>query len=330
MNYIVDKNIEGLAVVEVATLPNHNKMEILQDGTQLEYITLKDTVTGDKENYVVNVGSDFWFEIKCVEIPQKIAKKHKSKGGRHFEEADLISYLTEVAYKKLVKFDRSKVDYFESFMRRWLGKNVVDFFRDTKIDKITDLEASLVSKNTDEEEGNVVIFDEPIDIWAELHSELELEEIIAGLEEEEQLIVRRLLDGYNASEIARELGTYKMKVSRHIKSIVEKAKLEKKQERTTKRVSNLVSTTKGETLQSVKDYNKLMDRLNLGNRILGGTIQLWNLERQLEEEVAKLSKIENEEERFTKEAMLRTKADNVEMIAKELKELEIKLEKLNK
>lgn len=330
MNYIVNRNIEGLEVVEVSILPNHNKLEVLEDGTQLEFITLKDTVSGEKENYVVEVGSDFWFEIKCVEIPQKIARKHKAKGGRHFDEADLISYLTEVAYKKLVKFDREKVDYYESFMRRWLGKNVVDFFRESKIDKITDLEVTFMSKNADEEEGVIDIFDEPIDIWAELHSELELEEIIEGLDPEEQIIVRRLLDGFNASEIARELGTYKMKVSRHIKSIVQKAQLEKKQDRTTKRVSNLASTTTRETHQSVKAYNKLMDKLALENRILGGTINLWNMERALEDEVLKVAKIENEEERLLKEAGLRTKAEVIQLFAKELQELEKKLDKLNK
>lgn len=327
---IIPVEMENLEVVGSEILPNHNKVEILSDGSKLEYITLKDTVVGESQIYVVNIGSDFWFDIKCVELPQKIAKKHKAKGGKHFEEADLVSFLTEQAYKKLTKFDRTKSDYFESFMRRWLGKNVVDFFRETQIDKLTDLETSILAKNDDEEEGNAVIFDEPVDIWAELHSDIELEEIIEGLEPEEQIIARRLLEGFNASEIARELNTYKMKVSRHIKSIVAKAGLEKKKDRVTKRVSNLQSTTKGDTLQSVKQYNAMLERRNLENKILGGTVKLWGMENFFDAEMSKLDNIKDEEVRFTKEMTLRSKAEYIEILKKDIIELENKLEKLNK
>ena len=121
-----------------------------------------------------------------------------------------------------------------------------------------------------------------------------------------------------------------MKVSRYIKGIVAKAKLEKKQDRTTKRTSNLVSTTSRETLQSVREYNRLMDRLNLGNRILGGSIVLWNMERALEDELAKLDTLTNEEDRLNKEALLRSTAENIQLFAKELQELETKLDKLSK
>lgn len=327
MNIIIDKNVEGLEVVKVGVLPNHNRYEELSDGTVIEYITLTDSTTGDKENYAVNIGSDFWYEVKCVEIPQKIAKKHKAKGGRHFEENDLVSFLTETAYKKLVKFDRTKVDFFESFMRRWLGKNVVDFFRESMIDKSTDLETSLVSKNEGEDGNSMEVFDEPVDVWEGLHSELTLEEMISELSSEEQLIINRLLEGYNSAEISRELGTYKMKVSRIIKATAEKLNLEKPVERKTKRVSNLVSTTAVETTERMKRNERLKDQLALENRILGGTITLWGMERALEQEAVKISEIKDDETRINKEALWRSKAETVSLFAKELEELEKKFDR---
>jgi RNA polymerase sigma factor (sigma-70 family) len=326
---ILVKGYENIEIERVELLPNHNKVEFAKDGRAFEYITLKDTVCGETEIHVVEVGSDDWYYIKCVEIPQKIAKKHKSKGGKHFEETDLISYLTELCYRKLAKFDKEKVEYFESFMRRWLSKNVVDFFRDTKIDKITDLETTLSAKNTDEDEGSVVVFDEPIDVWAELHSEIELENIIAGLEPEEQLIVRRLLDGYNASEIAREINTYKMRVSRQIKAIVEKAKLQKPKERVTRVNKHIESTSKKETLHSVKRVEKLLEKGRLGDKILSLTAKIWLAEGKLFKELAKLENLEGEA-LLKKEAQLSVRAEQIEIAKKDLEELERKLEKLNK
>lgn len=326
---LVDKSLENLEVVAVDILPNHNKVDILSNGVRLEYITLKDTVCGETDNYVVEIGSNDWYALKCVEIPQKIAKKQKSKGGKHFEESDLISFLTEEAYKKIAKFDKEKVEYFESFMRRWLGKNVVDFFRDTKIDKITDLEVTFMAKNTDEEESNIEVFDEPIDIWAELHSEMELEEIISSLEAEEQIIARRLLDGYNASEIARELGTYKMKVSRHIQAIVKKAGLEKRQGRTTSPNTHIKSTVSHETTANVKRYNRLMDRLALENKILHHTVKAWAMDNKLAKEIEKLESLEGEA-KFIKEAEIRSKCEVLDGVYSDLLEMEKKLEKYNK
>lgn len=325
----VIKGYESVEIERVELLPNHNKAEFAKDGRVFEYVTLKETVCGETEIHIVEVGSDDWYSIKCVEIPQKIAKKHKAKGGKHFEESDLISYLTELAYRKLSKFDKEKVEYFESFMRRWLSKNVVDFFRDTKIDQITDLETTIMSKSTDEDEGNVVVFDEPIDVWAELHSDFELEDIIAGLEPEEQLIVRRLLDGYNASEIAREIGTYKMKVSRQIKAIVAKAKIKKPEVRKTRPNAHIESTSKKETIQSFRRVNKLMEKGRIADKILGLTAKIWLAEIKLMKELEKLEKLEGEAKAI-KEAKLATQAEQIEIAKRDLTELEIKIAKYPK
>lgn len=327
MENILVKGYENIVIERVEILPNHNKAEYAKDGRVFEYITLKDTVGGETEIHIVEIGTDDWYALKCVEIPQKIAKKHKSKGGKHFEETDLISYLTELSYRKLCRFDKEKVDYFESFMRRWLSKNVVDFFRDTKIDKITDLETTLASKTTDEEEGSVVVFDEPIDVWAELHSEMELESIIAELEPEEQLIVRRLLDGYGYAEIAREIGTYRMKVCRQVKAIVAKAKLEKPKERYTKH-TNLLSTSDRSTIVSVKRVDKLLEKGRIADKILGLTAKIWLSEIKLAKEIEKLEKLEGEA-LLKKEAQLNVRAEILEIAKSDLEELEKKIEKYN-
>lgn len=325
MENILVKGYENIAIERVEILPNHNKAEYTKDGRVFEYITLKDTVGGETEIHIVEIGSDDWYALKCVEIPQKIVRKHKAKGGKHFEETDLISYLTELSYRKLCRFDKVKVDYFESFMRRWLSKNVVDFFRDTKIDKITDLETTLTSKNTDEEGGSINVFDEPIDIWAELHSEIELEEIISELEPEEQYIVRRLLQGYGYAEIAREIKTYRMKVCRQVKAIVTKAKLEKPKERITRR-SSLASTSDRSIIVSVKRVDKLLEKGRLADKILGLTAKIWLSEIKLAKEIEKLDKLKGDA-LLKKEVHLNVRAEILEIAKEDLKELERKLEK---
>lgn len=312
--------------VEPLTLSNLNKGE-LRNGVPFEYITLQGGLVDDKEVHIVEIGSDAWYNLKCVEVPQKIAVRQVTKGtNRHFEKTDLESYLTEEAYKILIKYDRDKNPYFEAHLRKCLGRKVATFFTDTEVEKITDLEASFMSKNTDEEESTIEIFDEPIDIWAELHSQWEVEEIIADLEPEEQFIARKLLDGYNSSEVARELGVYRLKVRRAIKKIVDKAKLEKKKERTTKRTYLEATVHKPKNL---KHYNKFVEKGKLSNKILGLTAKIWAKESKLEEELLKLEGLD-EEKRQVRELVLNTWAEELEIVKKDLEELEQKLEKLSR
>lgn len=300
------------------------------NGKTFEVIVLTNGLMEEKEEHLVEVNSNDWYAVKCLEVPQKVARKHLTKGtNRHFELTDLESFLTEEAYKIYVKYDTSKHAYFETYLRKCLGRKAVSFFRDTKVDKLTDLETSLMSKNTDEDDGVMEVFDEPVDIWAELHSQWEVEDIIKDLEEEEQFIARKLLDGYNSSEIAKELGVYRLKVRRAINRIVDKAKLEKKADRKTKVNLHIASTTKASTLGSVKNYNKLRDKLALGDKILYMTARIWGMENKLCQEMAKLDSLD-EEKRMFRLAELKTIAENVEIAKKDLAELEKKLEKLNK
>lgn len=320
-------NATNNAVVSLGVTGYGNQLKEI-NGVTYEVIVLTNGMLEEKEEHIVAINSDDWFALKCVEIPQKVARKHLTKGtNRHFELTDLESFLTEEAYKIYVKYDKSKHAFFETYLRKCLGKKVVSFFRDTKIDKLTDLEASIMSKNTDEEEGTVEIFDEPLDIWAELHSQWEVEEIIADLEPEEQFIARKLLDGYNSSEIAKELGVYRLKVRRAINKIVDKAKLEKKKERKTKVNTHIKSTTKGSTLASVKAYNKFRDRLAIEDKVLYCTAKIWGMEAKLEKEIAKLENYD-QEKRLHKEAELNTYAEIIELAKKDLQDLENKLHKL--
>ena len=300
------------------------------NGKTYELIVLTNGLMEYKEEYLLEVNSKDWYAVKCLEVPQKVARKHMSKGvNRHFELTDLESFLIEEAYKIYVKYDTDKHAYFETYLRKCLGRKAVSFFRDTKVDKLTDLETSLMSKNTDEEESSVVIFDEPIDIWAELHSQWEVEEILADLEEEERFIAKKLLDGYNSSEIANELGVYRLKVRRAISRIADKAKLEKKAERKTKSNLHIASTTKASTLGSVKSYNKLREKLSLGDKILYMTAKIWGMENKLCLEMSKLENL-TEEKKMFRLAELQTMAENVEIAKKDLAELENKLHKITR
>lgn len=313
----------GEVKIESMILSNLNKGE-LRNGVPFEYITLQGGLTDEKEVYVVEIHSDEWYNLKCVEVPQKIAVRQLTKGtNRHFEKTDLESYLTEEAYKILMKYDREKNPYFEAHLRKCLGRKVATFFTDSEIEKITDLEASLMSKNAEEEEVNVDIFDEPVDIWAELHSEWEVEEVISDLEPEEQYIARKLLEGYNSSEIAKELGVYRLKVRRAISKIVDKAKLEKKKDRITRHT--YLEATVGKP-KNKKHYNALVDAGNLGNKIIGLTAKIWAKESKLNEELAKLEGLE-EDKKQTKLLMLNTWAEELLIVRKELEEMERKLYK---
>ena len=310
--------------IESLILSNQNKGE-LRNGVPFEYITIQGGLTEDKEVHVVEIGSSDWYNLKCIEVPQKIAIRQLTKGtNRHFERTDLESYLTEEAFKILNKYERNKNPYFEAHLRKCLGRKVATFFTDTEVEKITDLETTFMSKNTDEEDTTVEVFDEPVDIWAELHSQWEVEDIIADLEPEEQFIATKLLDGYNSSEIAKELGVYRLKVRRAIQKIVDKAKLEKRKERTTKRTYLEATVSKPKNL---KHYNKLVEVGKLNNKILGLTAKIWTKENKLAEELAKLEGLE-EDKRQVKELMLNTWAEDIELALKDLQELENKLNKL--
>lgn len=316
-------------VVELGTTGYGNQLREI-NGVTYEVIVLTNGLEEYKEEHVVAVNGDDWYAVKCLEVPQKVARKHLSKGtNRHFELTDLESFLTEEAFKVYVKYDKTKHAYFETYLRKCLGRKAISFFRDTKVDKLTDLESSIMSKNAEEEDSNIEIFDEPIDVWAELHSQWEVEDIIAELEPEEQFIARKLLDGYNSSEIAKELGVYRLKVRRAVNKIVDKAKLEKKKERKTKVNTHLASTTKASTLASVKEYNKLKEKLAVEDKILYTTARVWGMESKLEKELEKLESLD-QERRLHKEAELNTYAEVLELAKKDLAELERKLEKFNR
>ena len=141
--------------IESLILSNQNKGE-LRNGVPFEYITIQGGLTEDKEVHVVEIGSSDWYNLKCIEVPQKIAIRQLTKGtNRHFEKTDLESYLTEEAFKILIKYERNKNPYFEAHLRKCLGRKVATFFTDTEVEKITDLETTFMSKNTDEEDSDI-------------------------------------------------------------------------------------------------------------------------------------------------------------------------------
>lgn len=299
-----------------------------KDDVILEHIVLTNGMCEEKEEYIVKVNSGDWYALKCVEVPQKIARKHFAKGtNRHFELTDLESFLTEEAYKIYIKYDTSKHSYFETYLRRCLGKKVSSFFRDSKVDKLTDLETSIMSKNEGESEGNIQIFDEPVDIWAELHGQLEVEYILSQLEPEEQFIAKRLLDGRNSSEIAVELNTYRLKVRRALQKIIEKAKLEKPKTYKGKRNLHVKSTSNPNTIASARAYKKYREKLDLNNKILFLTAKVWGMESIIDNKVLALDGLEGEE-LFKKEAEVNTLKEVLDLNIKELEKLEETLKKI--
>ena len=82
-------------VVALGTTGYGNQLREI-NGITYEVIVLTNGLEEEKEEHVVAINSDDWYAVKCLEVPQKVARKHLSKGtNRHFELTDLESFLTE-------------------------------------------------------------------------------------------------------------------------------------------------------------------------------------------------------------------------------------------
>lgn len=248
----------------------------IENGKTYEVVVLNNGLGGDKIKHVVEVNSDAWYHLKCIEVPQKIAVRQKIKGtNKHFEPTDLESYLTEEAYAIYLKYDREKYLYFEAWLRKTLALKTVSFFRDNMIDKLTDYAVSNSSDGEDEGEVDNLSAIADIDVWAEVESDLEIEYILSDLDEEESYVAKRLLEGFNSSEIARELKTYKEKTRRIVRKICDKHNLKAKKDRVTNPNSHLKATTPREVIERVKRYERYVRDLNQNNKDLHQTIIDW-------------------------------------------------------
>ena len=255
---------------------NNGNLGIEENGKLYEVIVLKNGLGESKEKHIVEVESDEWYHLKCIEIPQRIAVRQKVKGtNRHFEATDLESFLTFEAYNIWLKYDKEKHLYFEAWLRKTLALKTISFFRDTEIDKITDYAIQSGNDGEDDSEVDVLSSIADEDIWAEVESDQELEAILSDLDDDERYVAVGLLKGFNSSEIARELGTYREKTRRLVRNIVKKANLKQKEDRYTTRNHHLKSCTNEVTKDRVKNYEKYIKRLNENNKDLHQTVIDW-------------------------------------------------------
>lgn len=257
-------------------LLNNGNVGFEENGKLYEVIVLTNGLGGNKEKHVVEIESKDWYNYKCIEIPQRIAVRQKVKGtNRHFEATDLESFLTFEAYNILLKYDKDKHLYFEAWLRKTLALKTISFFRDTEIDKITDYAIQGGSDGEDDSEVDVLSTLADVDVWAEVESDQELESVLSDLDEDERYVAEGLLKGFNSSEIARELGTYREKTRRLVRNIVKKANLKQREDRYTTRNLHLKSCTGKATKERVKNYEKYIKRLNENNKDLHQTVIDW-------------------------------------------------------
>lgn len=296
------------------------------EGKTYEVIYLTHGLGGLKETYIVELESEDWHFIKCIEVPQKLASKHSFKNHRHFEITDLEDYLTEEAYKILNQFDKTRHKYFETYLRRCLGRKVTSFFRDSIVEKMTDLETTLQPASSEEGEASTLDVFSPIeDTWEDFHTELEIEELINSLDAEEQLIVRKLIDGYKSSEISRELNTYRLKVRRDIERIKKKLDLEERFKRNQWRESQ-VKRKATKKSPCTKRYDQMIKKSDIENKILYLVARAWGIEAYLDAEMSKLDSNPDTVD-INKRVKLDSICQTLEMVKKELSELEKELNK---
>lgn len=275
MNYINNKNNNltySIAYTqEVMQEKNKNFTE--------EIIVLHNFTTGEKEQIKLIKNSKEWYEYKVVEVAQKVALSQKNnKKNKHFHITDLESYLVEEGYKVLIKFDYNQHKYFEAYLRRCFAKKVFTFFTETEIEKNSDFFTTLMPVNDDEEERNNI--DIPVDIWEELHNEMEVEDLLNGLDEEERFLAVRLLEGFKATEVARELNTYKEKTRRTHLKVKEKLSHLQRPRKTTTTRTKLQSTTSPEAYKQREEYLAMRNRLDANNKDLHATLIRWAKEKK--------------------------------------------------
>ena len=245
-----------------------------------EIIVLQNFTTGDKEQIKLIRNSKEWYEYKVVEVAQKVALAQKNnKKNKHFHITDLESYLVEEGFKVLVKFDYNQHKYFEAYLRRCFAKKVFTFFTETEIDKNSDFFTTLmpVGNEENEERNNIDI---PVDIWEELHNEMELEDLLNELDEDERFLAVRLLEGFKATDVARELNTYKEKTRRTHLKVKEKFSHLQRPRKTSTTRTVLMSTTSVQAKQQRDDYLAMRKQLDDNNKDLHATILAWAKDRK--------------------------------------------------
>ena len=268
--------------------------------------------TTDKVNKkVIEVveGSQEWKEVLCISTPQSVARRYKYAGvNKHFEVTDLESYLTEEAYKVLLKYEPEKNPRFDIHLFRCLCLKALSFLNDREVDKSTDYYSQRDGANSDSDD--VSIFEPTAsNVWEVKEAELNLDRILHTYPEKVQLIVKKYIEGYTSSySIESATGIHYKTVSRTLKKLKEDAVLCEalndlieaqgsqnlalfelvsteesyySEERSAKRKKSVFkgqSTTKPETFARVKAYKKMVKESHEANKELHRTFLEWRRE----------------------------------------------------
>lgn len=272
MNYINKNNNLTYSIAYTSEV-----MQEKNENFTTEVIVLTNFISGGKEQIELVRNTKEWYEYKVIEVAQKIALSQKNnKKNKHFNITDLESYLVEEGYKVLIKYDYNQHKYFEAYLRRCLAKKVFTFFTETEIEKNSDLFTTLIPGFSNDEDNEMNNVDIPVDIWEELHKEMEIEELLENLDDEERFVALKLLEGFNPHEISKELNTYYEKTRRiHARVKTKLSPVNARKRKTTTTHTKLQSTTSPEALAQRNAYLEMRNRLEANNKDLHATLIRW-------------------------------------------------------